>query len=190
MIARSRARSCAASMASRTTRTARSRRRTSRPTSTRRREARRRPIRAGSRRAPSAPGRRIRRKIIIVPIVPPPTLTSKLTSHHDHAPHEIRGTPPPPGPTPGAYLAGRHTKSLSSGERGIASGRKTLARHFELRARSPVRAGLQKGNSESTPAPGASHHNRRQPRTGQPISTPGASRHNQGQPLTGAAHHI
>ena len=42
----------------------------------------------------------------------PPMLTSKLTSHHDHTARACtkRGKyNPPPGPTPGAYLAGRHT---------------------------------------------------------------------------------
>ena len=73
----------------------------------------------------------------------PPTLTSKLTSHHDHTARACtkRGKyTPPPGPTPGAYLAGRHKLNCRylwrPGGR-IASGRKTLARHFELESPQP-----------------------------------------------------
>lgn len=111
----------------------------------------------------------------------PPMLTSKLTSHHDHTARACtkRGKyNPPPGPTPGAYLAGRHTlncRYLWRPEGRIASGRKTLARHF-----SPVRAGLQKYRNPPLrlvhrTTTGGSHA------PGQPISAPGASHHNQGQ---------
>ena len=181
VIARSRARSCAASMASRTPAPhSLADGRHSRRCGVKRAVAPfARALGARHPRRAAASGG----KSLSSPSSLPPMLTSKLTSHHDHTARACtkRGKyNPPPGPTPGAYLAGRHTlncRYLWRPEGRIASGRKTLARHF-----SPVRAGLQK--SESTPAPGASHPTGGSHAPGRPISAPGASH------LARATHHI